>query len=152
MPNSPKTTAARQAALVRELTRAYYAAPSRRNWAAKTIQARVRGMLTRLHLANTTWGRTYANAAAGRPGLGYRAVHRRVFNRPTNMRAYGARIRAGIRHGPEHYVTGKRNRLWRQNYLAMGPKAWKGMVKGINGPRGSISRRSPNRNNNNLYA
>jgi len=145
-PNSPRTAAARRRAAISIATR--------RAYAARVIQARVRGMLTRLHLANPAWGRTYANVVAGRRGLGYRAVQRRVFNRPNNMRAYGASIRAGIRHGPEHYVTGKVNRHWRQTYLAMGPKAWKGMVKGINGPRGSISRRtpSPNRNNNNnLY-
>ena len=145
MPNSPKTALARR--------RAANANAARRAWHARVIQARVRGMLTRLHLANPAWGRTYANVVAGRPGLGHRAVMRSVFQRPNNMRAYGARIRAGIRHGPEHYVTPKTTRLWRQNYLAMGPSAWKGMVKGINGPRGSVSRRtpSPRRNNNNLY-
>jgi hypothetical protein len=153
MPNSPRTAAARRRAANHRAARAYYEYAPRRAWAARVIPARVRGMLTRGHLANPAWGRTYANIVAGRPGLGHRAVMRRVFERPNNMRAYGARIRAGIRHGPEHYVTPTRSRLWRQNYIAMGPKYWKGMVKGINGPRGSISRRtpSPKRNNNNLY-
>ena len=154
MPNSPRTAAARRAANANAARRAYYAYPPRRAWAARVIQARVRGMLTRLHLANPAWGRTYANVVAGRPGLGHRAVQRRVFNRPNNMRAYGARIRAGIRHGPEHYVASRSTALWRQNARAMKMSAAaRASMKGVNGPRGAVSRRtpSPNRNNNNLY-
>jgi hypothetical protein len=154
MPNSPKTAAARRAANERARIRAYYANPGRREWYARVIQARVRGMLTRLHLANPAWGRTYANVVAGRPGLGHRAVQRRVFNRPNNMRAYGARIRAGIRHGPEHYVASRSTALWRANARAMKMSAAaRASMKGVNGPRGAVSRRtpSPNRNNNNLY-
>ena len=151
MPNSPRT--AHRLAAAR-----YYAnqaAAFRRARAARLIQARVRGMLTRLHLANPAWGiRTYANAVTGK-GLGYRAVKRRVFNRPNNMRAYGARIRAGIRHGPEHYVAPRSTALWRANARASGMSAAaRASMRGVNGPRGAVTRRtpSPNRNNNNLYA
>ena len=147
MPNSPRTAAARR--------RAANSLAARRAWHARVIQARVRGMLTRLHLANPAWGRTYANVVAGRPGLGHRAVKRRVFNRPNNMCAYGARIRAGIRHGPEHYVAPRSTAIWRANARASGMSAAaRASMKGVNGPRGAVSRRtpSPNRNNNNLYA
>jgi len=152
MPNSPRTAAARRAANARAMRAAYYAVPARRAWAARVIQARVRGMLTRMRLANPAWGRTYANIVAGRPGLGHKAVMR-MFQRPNNMRAYGARIRAGIRHGPEHYVSGKSTRHWRQNALRTSTPAARAHMRGVNGPRGAVSRRtpSPNRNNNNLY-
>jgi hypothetical protein len=146
MPNSPRTAAARR-------RNAQLAA--RQAWHARVIQARVRGMLTRLHLANPSWGRTYANVVAGRPGLGHRAVQRRVFNRPNNMRAYGARIRAGIRHGPEHYIAQRSTALWRANARASGMSAAaRACMRGVNGPRGCVSRRtpSPKRNNNNLYS
>jgi hypothetical protein len=148
MPNSPRTAAARRRAA---------SLAARQAWHARVIQARVRGMLTRLHLANPAWGRTYANVVAGRPGLGYRAVQRRVFKRPNNMRAYGARIRSGIRHGPEHYVASRSTALWRANARASGMSAAaRASMKGLNGPRGAITRnspppkpRSPGRNNNN---
>lgn len=171
MPNSPKT-AARKAAINANRRRLYllrhvdptgsimgarYRAAqtnhARRNNAARIIQSRVRGMLTRLHLANPAWGRTYANVVAGRPGLGYRAVQRRVFQRPNNMRAYGSSIRAGIRHGPEHYVSGRRRPRWSTEVSrCMGPLC---NLSSAGMPRGySTRRRSPprNNNNNNLYA
>ena len=144
MPYSPRTAGARR--------RAQYAAAARRNNAARIIQARVRGMLTRLHLANPAWGRTYANAAAGRPGLGHRAVMRSVFQRPNNMRAYGARIRAGIRYGPEHYVSGRTRPRWSTNVSRCHGALC--VLESARMPRGASTRtRSPraNNNNNNLY-
>jgi hypothetical protein len=151
MPNSPRTAARRRAnAIYAEHMRRN--ALARRNRAARTIQARVRGMLTREHLTNPSWGRTYANVVAGRKGLGYRAVMA-MLTRSPNRAATGSRIRAGIRYGPEHYVSNRATRHWRQHYISMGPAAWKGHVKGINSPRGSITRRtpSPKRRNNNLW-
>lgn len=176
MPNSPGT-AARRRAMANELARltalrlsdptgriagnrrrAERAANTRRNNAARIIQTRVRGMLTRSRLANPAYGRTYANVAAGRLGLGGRAVMR-MFNRPNNMRAAGARIRAGIRYGPEHYVSGRLRPRW------SGPRLCTNALSCLRGPmpRGYATRnrsppkprRSPPRsggaNNNNLY-
>ena len=123
MPNSPKTAAARRA------------------WHARVIQARVRGMLTRARMANP------------HTNIGRRAIMA-MFARPNNMRAYGARIRAGIRHGPEHYVASRSTALWRANARASKMSAAaRASMKGVNGPRGAVSRRtpSPKRNNNNLY-
>jgi hypothetical protein len=125
MPNSPKTAAARRVA----------------NQRARVIQARIRGMLTRMHFANP------------HTNIGRRAIMA-MLTRPNNMRAYGARIRAGIRHGPEHYVAPKSTRLWRANARASGMSAAaRAQMKGLNGPRGAVSRRSPSRspNKNNLY-
>ena len=138
MPNSPRTAGARR--------RAQFAAAARRNNAARIIQARVRGMLTRLHLANPSWGRTYANVVTGRRGLGYRAVNRRVFRRPNNMSAYGALVRTGIRHGPEHYVSGRTRPRWST------PESRCLGTLCTTMPRGASTRtRSPRNNNNNLY-
>ena len=123
MPNSPKTAAARRA------------------WHARVIQARVRGMLTRARMANP------------HTNIGRKAIMA-MFARPNNMRAYGARIRAGIRHGPEHYVASRSTALWRANARASKMSAAaRASMKGVNGPRGAVSRRSPSpkRNNNNLY-
>lgn len=138
MPNSPRT--ARRLAAAR-----YYAnqaAAIRRARAARLIQARVRGMLTRLHLVNP------------HTNIGRRAIMA-MFKRPNNMRAHGANIRAGIRHGPEHYVASRSTALWRANARASGMSAAaRASMKGVNGPRGAVSRRtpSPRRNNNNFYA
>ena len=141
-PNSPKTAARRRAManeLARLTRRAEQAAYRRRNNAARIIQARVRGMLTRSHLANPYWGRTYANVAAGRPGLGHRAILR-MFERPNNMRAHGARIRAGIRYGPEHYVSGRLRPRWSGPPLCT--NAWSCLRERL--PRGYATRtRSP---------
>ena len=134
MPNSPRTAGARR--------RAQYAANARRQNAARIIQARVRGMLVRSRMANP-----YTN-------IGHRAVMA-MFTRSPNRRATGARIRAGIRHGPEHYIAPRSTALWRANARASGMSAAaRACMKGVNGPRGCVSRRtpSPKRNNNNLYA
>ena len=174
MPNSPKTAARRRAmanerarlnalrradpsgSIAGARRRAEQAAQRRRNNAARIIQARVRGMLTRAHLANPAWGRTYANVAAGRHGLGHRAVMRSVFERPNNMRAYGARIRAGIRHGPEHHVSGRRSPRW-SNSVSRCHGALCELLSAYM-PRGASTRTSPrnrrsprSNNNNNLY-
>jgi hypothetical protein len=141
MPNSPRTAAARRAANNRARLRAYYNNPARRAWSARVIQARVRGMQTRARMANP-----YTN-------IGHKAVMA-MFTRSPNRRATGARIRAGIRHGPEHYVASRSTALWRANARASGMSAAaRASMKGVNGPRGAISRRtpSPRRNNNNLY-
>jgi hypothetical protein len=142
MPNSPKTAARRRAManeLARLTRRAEQAVHRRRNNAARIIQARVRGMLTRSHLANPTYGRTYANVTAGRLGLGGRAIMR-MFERPNNMRAYGARIRAGIRYGPEHYVSGRLRPRWSGPPLCT--NAWSCLRERL--PRGYATRtRSP---------
>jgi hypothetical protein len=138
MPNSPRT--ARRLAAAR-----YYANQAvaiRRARAARLIQARVRGMLTRLHLVNP------------HTNIGRRAIMS-LFTRPNNMRAYGANIRADIRHGPEHYVAPRSTALWRANARASGMSAAaRASMRGVNGPRGGVTRRtpSPRRNNNNFYA
>jgi len=139
MPNSPRTAARRRAnAIYAEHMRRN--ALARRNRAARTIQARVRGMLARSRMANP------------HTNIGRRAVMA-MLTRSPNRAATGARIRAGIRYGPEHYVSNRATRHWRQHYISMGPAAWKGHVKGINSPRGSTTRRtpSPKRRNNNLW-
>ena len=143
MPNSPKTAAARRRAANHRAASAYYAYAPRRAWAARVIQARVRGMLTRARMANP------------HTNIGRRAIMA-MFVRPNNMRAYGARIRAGIRYGPEHYVASRSTALWRANARASGMSAAaRACMKGVNGPRGCVSRRTPSprrNNNNNLYA
>jgi hypothetical protein len=173
MPNSPRTAARRRMAAERArlnllrlvdpngsmtgtLRRARQAAAVRRHNAARIIQARVRGMLTRGHLANPNWGRekrTWANVVAGRPGrpgLGYKAVQRRVMNPPNNMRAYGSSIRKSISHVPERFVPGRRPR-WTNTSRCIG-----GLCNFQSGystrNRSPPKRRSPGRNNNNnLY-
>jgi hypothetical protein len=133
MPNSPRTAAQRRAANTLAARRARH---------ARVIQARVRGMLTRLHIVNP------------HTNIGRRAIMA-MFKRPNNMRAHGANIRAGIRHGPEHYVASRSTALWRANARASGMSAAaRASMKGVNGPRGAVSRRtpSPRRNNNNFYA
>jgi hypothetical protein len=132
MPNSPRTAAQRRAANTLAARRARH---------ARVIQARVRGMLTRLHIVNP------------HTNIGRRAIMA-MFKRPNNMRAYGANIRAGIRHGPEHYVASRSTALWRANARASGMSAAaRASMKGVNGPRGAVSRRTPSpRRNNNFYA
>ena len=54
-----------------------------RNKQVKTIQRFSRGLIARKRLANPHWGRTYANVVAGRPGIGERAIRKRLgFNNP----------------------------------------------------------------------
>jgi hypothetical protein len=57
------------------------------NWRVKNIptaaqvsilQRLARGLITRKRLNNPFWGRSYANVAAGRPGIGYKSVQRRL--------------------------------------------------------------------------
>ena len=130
MPNSPRTAGARR--------RAQYAAAARRNNAARIIQARVRGMLARARMANP-----YTN-------IGRRSVMA-MFTRSPNRRATGARIRAGIRYGPEHYVSGRLRPRWSTAESRCAGAAC--MIMTARMPRGaSTRRRSPARNNNNnLY-
>lgn len=156
MPNSPKTEA-RKAAMNAERRRLYLlrhvdptgaimgarrravqATHARRNNAARIIQARVRGMLTRGRMANPN------------TNIGRRAIMA-MFARPMNMRAHGAAIRAGIRYGPEHYVSGRRRPRW-----STAESRCYGALCALQGrtPRGASTRnRSPrrNNNNNNLY-
>lgn len=156
MPNSPKT-AARKAAMNAQRRRLYLlrhvdptgaimgarrravqANHARRNNAARIIQARVRGMLTRRRMANPT------------TNIGRRAVMA-MFARPNNMRAHGAAIRAAIRYGPEHYVSGRQRPRW-----STAEYRCHGALCALQGrtPRGASTRtRSPrrNNNNNNLY-
>jgi hypothetical protein len=178
MPNSPRTAAARRrmaaerarlnllrlidpnGSMTGTLRRARQAAAVRRHNAARIIQARVRGMLTRGHLANPNWGRekrTYANVVAGRPGrpgLGYKAVAAMLARSP-NTRATGARIRTGIRYGPEHYVSGRLRPRWSTNASRCigGLCTLERMPRGYSTrTRSPPRRRSPGRNNNNnLY-
>lgn len=131
MPNSPRTAAARR--------RAQYAANARRNNAARIIQARVRGMLARARMANP-----YTN-------IGHRAIMA-MFTRSPNRRATGARIRAGIRYGPEHYVSGRTRPRWSTNVSRCHGALC--VLESARMPRGASTRtRSPhtNNNNNNLY-
>ena len=130
MPNSPRTAAARR--------RAQYAANARRHNAARIIQARVRGMLARSRMANP-----YTN-------IGHRAVMA-MFTRSPNRRATGARIRAGIRYGPEHYVSGRLRPRWSTNVSRCHGTIC--LMHRARMPRGASTRtRSPrSNNNNNLY-
>lgn len=172
MPNSPKT-AARKAAMAAERRRlnnlrrndptgakarlrraAEQAVHRRRNNAARIIQARVRGMLTRGRMANPN------------TNIGRRAIMA-MFARPNNMRAHGAAIRACIRYGPEHYVSGRLQPRWRTtapmcHEMLYGPGSAfaRSLPRGYftrtrSPPRNRSPRRSPPRNpsnnNNNLY-
>jgi hypothetical protein len=129
--------------------RANQAAAARRHNAARIIQAYARGMRVRSRMANTR--RTYANVVAGR-GLGYKAIMA-MMQRPNNMAALGARIRAGIRYGPEHYVSGRRHPRWStpESRCMSGLCALGSMPRGYSTrTRTPPRRRSPGRNNN-LY-
>ena len=122
--------------------RANQAAVARRHNAARIIQARVRGMLTRGHLANP------------HTNIGKRAITA-MFSRSPNRRATGARIRAGIRYGPEHYVSGRLRPRWSTNASRCigGLCTLERMPRGYSTrTRSPPRRRSPGRNNNNnLY-
>lgn len=138
-------------------------AQKRRNNAARTIQARARGVLARKRFANPNKGKpSYSNIVSlgskARP-IGYRAL-KAMFESSPNRKAKGARIRAGIRYGPEHYVSTREQRHWRMNLPTMNERR-KRMAGGVKIPRGfplswfpPRQRSSPRRrsNNNNLYA
>lgn len=162
MPNSPRTVAlrrmanerARLAAMRRNdpngriagaRRRANQAAAARRVNAARIIQARVRGMLARARMANP------------HTNIGRRAITA-MFTRSPNRRATGARIRAGIRYGPEHYVSGRLRPRWSNSVSRCHGSLC--LIERMRMPRGYTTRtrspprrRSPGRNNdNNLYA
>ena len=129
MPTSPRT--ARR--------RANQAAAARRANAARIIQARIRGMLARARITNPY------------TPVGRRAIIA-MFTRSPNRRATGARIRAGIRYGPEHYVSDRLRPRWsNEAYRCHGEMC---ILQRLSMPRGYSTRtRSPPKknNNNNLY-
>lgn len=101
-----------------------------RNNAASVIQAYVRGMQTRKRFANP------------RTNVGRRSVMAMLTRSPNA----GARIRAGIRYGPERLISGRRPRG------TLTPLVCGNHGCGLSGRRRSPQRRrSPGRNNNNLY-
>ena len=114
-----------------------------RNNAASVIQAHLRGMQTRRRLANP------------HTNIGRRAIMARFpgsLTHSPNRASIGARIRAGIRYGPERRISGRHPRG------TLTPLLCGNYGCGLSGRRRSPQRRrspprrrSPGRNNNNLY-